>query len=46
MVFFENTIACGGKGAQGCAINGNKPLKDVAINKRCKDWKLAQCLGR
>ena len=33
-----------GKGAQGLAINGNKLSKDAAINKRWKDWKLAQCL--
>ena len=36
--------AGGGKGAQGLAINGNKLSKDAAINKRWKDWKLAQCL--
>ena len=25
-------------------MNGNKLSKDAAINKRWKDWKLAQCL--
>ena len=37
-------LAGGGKGAPGHAINGNKLSKDAAINKRWKDWKLAQCL--